>query len=361
MKKLPQYLSAFALTMAIWGAFLVPSAQAQFISDPAVVSQLQSTSPGSVLNGTSAWVARIGTGYSASTTGVNLYASTTIISPASQNFRVDIEGYTNSSYTGSATVCSYDSQNKIPAGFYNGIIAVDNFFQESGGGCVLKPNRYYTISLSFSTQTSAISQLYGVNQSVVPFSVTTNTVGVGVPFIMLKGLYSSLDPNLVNGGNPSGISTSTIQAYCNSSYSTSTGLFSDISNGVTYGACTAFAFLFVPNQNTLQGFQTLGSTAQSKIPFSYAYDVADIFGSLQASSTQNLPTYSIGLDIIDFSSSTAMGPIFPTSLDFLSTTTINKYLPPGMHDLLYNFAIFVIWVEVAFVIYRKIVPTKAKI
>jgi len=343
----------------IWGAFSVSKAEAQFITDASVIFQLQHDSYSDVLSGTSQWTARIGTGWSASTTGFNLFASTTIINAASQNFRVDIQGYDNSGYTGSVLTCAYDSQNRIPVGFYEGIIRVDNFFTGSQPNCVLKPNLYYKIAVSFGPQSSAISQVKGVNQSVVPFDVESSNINLGVPFIMMKATLSSLDPNLINAGNPSGISTSTIQSYCNSSYATSTGLFSDLSNAVTYGACTALAFLFVPNQNTLRDFGNLGSSTQSKIPFSYYYDFASILNGSAASSSTNFTVLSVDLRATGVGSTSPWATVLPSSFAYLSSTTITTYVSPTLYDLMFLLMRSAIWLAVLFHIYHRLIPKRA--
>jgi len=355
MKKLPKYLSIIGFSMLVWGAFSVANASAAVL--------LQQPNNSVLGNSTSTHnVYRLGQGnligqISLTQPSVYFKAKGTF-SNGAEVVTVNINAYTDATYTVATDVCGFNATAAVfGLGAFDEILYGNNNGAPTGD-CIFDSDDY--VEITFSSNIGPI-QFYGVPASVTPFILYGSNYDGLTPYVVINGTNQSLNPNLINGGNPSGISTSTIQAFCNSSYATSTGFFSDIANGVTYGACTAFAFLFVPNQDTLQDFHNLASTTQSKIPFSYGYDIARVFSGLTASSSQNFPTYSIGLSAIDFSSSTAMGHIFPTSLDFLSSTTINKYLPAGMHDLLYNFAIFVIWVEVAFVLYRKIVPEKAKI
>jgi len=338
--------------------FIFPNVSfAQFITDPSVVGQYSYDSASDVIVGTDSWTARIGNGYSASTTGVNIYASTTIIT-SGQNFRVDINGYSNSNYTGAVSTCVYDSQG-IALGYHApGIIALNVKFQETGGGCVLKSNIYYEIDFSFSSYATAISQLYGVNQSVEPFDVTSNDINLGVPFVMIKAVLSSLDPNLIQGGNPSGISTSTIQAYCSNSYATSTGFFSDLSNAVSYGACTALAFLFVPNQNTLSDFNDLKVSATEHIPFSYYYDIKSVFDDTASSTGSNF------VDIeFDISSSTvcttSFGCIIPSVTAF-STSTISTYISDSTRSILRTLMASVVWLAFAYYAYGVVTRTLSK-
>jgi len=164
----------------------------------------------------------------------------------------------------------------------------------------------------------------------------------------------------VPGFTDVGIATSSQQIYCSKSFSTSTGFLDSAGASLSTGLCNVTVFLFVPSANALSNFQSLASTTRAKIPFSYYYDVRGILLGQSASSSQNLPTYSINLGSVDFGSTSGLA-ILPTRFEFFSTTTINKYLPTGMHDLLYNLMIYAIWIEVMFLLYHRIVPHKVKI
>jgi len=271
---------------------------------------------------------------------------------------VEITGFSDATYSTMTDAVSYTANSSVWGSSINGIVYGNNnscFV----GDCIFTNDTW--VKITFITNLTSNLAWYGIPASVSPFTlISTDYAGV-TPYLVLRGVNQSLSPGDFPGSNPSGIATSTIDSYCDTNFGTSTSFIGEVGNAFAWAGCYVTTFLFVPSDGALQGFSDLVETSQGKIPFSYGYDIANIFSGLNASSTENMPVYSIGLSAIDFSSSTAMGPIFPTSLDFLSSTTINKFLPAGMHDILYNFAIFVIWVEVAFVLYRKIVPTKAKI
>jgi len=221
---------------------------------------------------------------------------------------------------------------------------------DSGFDGIFDPTKYYEIQLS-------------VNRAWQPYGSSVNTssyewVGgahgdLAMPYFAIVKDNFQITPD----SESTGLSLSGAQDFCNDAFASSTGIGATIANGL----CVGLGFLFIPSSGSISQYADLSTGLSQVIPFSYGYDVASIFGGLEASTTQNFPTYSIGLSAIDFSSSTAMGPIFPSTLEFLSTTTINQFLPAGMHDLLYNLMIFIIWVEVAFVLYHKVVPKKAKI
>lgn len=177
--------------------------------------------------------------------------------------------------------------------------------------------------------------------------------GTGTSFPISPGLPGFTDY---------GIATSSQAVYCYQNFASSTGFLDSVGLSISQGFCNVGVFLFVPNSGVLNNFSSLIPVAQTKIPFSYFYDISSIVNGSTASSTQNMTAFSINLAGLDFASSTGMGPILPTgNFDFLSSTTISHFLPVGMHDLLYNMMIAAIWVDVAWLFYRKIVPAKAKI
>jgi len=232
-----------------------------------------------------------------------------------------------------------------------------------GSGDCLPPTNAVYDELTFMVSLPALSdwswKLFGVN-AAFPFWVYQNaTANMAMPMFAAYGQISSIDPNLVNVGNPSGISTSTIRAFCNGTYATSTGFFSDIANGVTYGACTAFSFLFVPDQNTLRGFSELSSTTQTKIPFSYYYDFAGILNGSSASTTSNFTVLSADLRATGVGSTTPWGNVLPSSFNYLSSTTITAYVSPTLYSLLFLLMRSAIWLAVLFHIYHRLVPRHA--
>lgn len=154
-----------------------------------------------------------------------------------------------------------------------------------------------------------------------------------------------------------GVSTTSNAVYCDNNFA-GLSIGADIANAL----CNVGAFLFVPSTATVNQYAALTSTLQGKVPFSYYYDVYNIVNNSSASTTQNLPSYGLDLGLIDFASSTALGPIFPAgNFEFFSSSTIDKFLPSGMHDLLYNMMIWAIWLDLMWVLYHKLMPHKAKI
>lgn len=268
---------------------------------------------------------------------------------------LSITGYSDAGYSSQISYCQIrrNTTSTTETGFQVGT----EVSSETGLGCNFNSLYYYKITFTGLTLNNGYSQTFsGVNSSVAPLTFVSTNTDLAVPAFIIGGVFQSLDPNLINGGNPSGVSTSTIQQFCNSTYATSTGWFSDISNGVTYGLCTAFAFLFVPDQSILQRFSDLSSTTKSKIPFSYFYGINALYSSLTASSTANLPSY--GYDLPVFGTTTAIGNVLPTHLDILSTTTISKYYPDSIRNTFLLLGSFAIWGSLILILYKRVVPDK---
>jgi len=340
--------------MLVWGAFSVAQAQAATL-----LQQPNGTTNGNATSTNQYF--RIGQGnligqVPLSGTGVTLRAKGTFANGA-EYFGIQIIGYSDA-YITATDVCGW---NITPAAV--GLGAFDGTFTANNNGCSTGDGIYSSsqwVEIIFLTNLGSVTWV-GLPAAVSPFMPYSPPEGVlGItPYVVVSGVNQSLDPNLVNGGNPSGVSTSTIRAYCNGSYATSTGFFSDIANGVTYGTCTAFAFLFVPNQDTLQSFSDLGSTTQNKIPFSYYYDFAGILNGSTASSSTNFNALSTDLRATGVASTTAFANVLPSTFTWLSTTTISTYVNPTLYALLFLLMRSAIWIAVLFHIYHRLVPKKA--
>jgi hypothetical protein len=157
-----------------------------------------------------------------------------------------------------------------------------------------------------------------------------------------------------------GYATTTTAVLCDSVATTSTSWIDATGASISNGLCRVGAFLFVPNQNTLDQWNSLASTTASKIPFSYFYDVQGYFSGSSASSTANFQNFSLNLSSTGVGSTSALA-ILPQvgNLDLLSTTTITQYMPPGLYDTLFLLMRSAIWIAVMFHFYHRIRPKHA--
>jgi len=225
----------------------------------------------------------------------------------------------------------------------------------------------FGIGTSTSLGNSAIStyvpgvvyRLYG-DSGISDQFVTTNLSRTFLFGYLTGGGFGptlTIDPG-IPGYTDVGIATTSQQAYCYSNFSTSTGLLDSLGQSISLGACNAFAFLFVPSTNAVGGFAQLASTTESKIPFSYFFDIKNTINALTASSTTNLPTYTVGLGSLQLGSTTSFGNVLP-NLTVLSSTTVDTYMPNGIRVTLLALGTSAIWLIAGMTIYRRIVPHKA--
>lgn len=129
----------------------------------------------------------------------------------------------------------------------------------------------------------------------------------------------------------------------------------DVGGGVSY----AFCFMFVPDPTLTNNFLSLPALLESKAPFGYFFQVADIFNSYEfGTSTQMLSvstTYSPLLQGVASSSATAaMASLLPSHVDWLSTTTISVYFPTPIRNTFRGIFIIVIYVLLGWSIYTRI-------
>lgn len=156
-----------------------------------------------------------------------------------------------------------------------------------------------------------------------------------------------------------GISTTSQQQYCYGNFGTSTGLLDSVGQSISLGLCNAAVFLFIPSSNAIGQFYNLASTTTGKIPFSYVFDIRNVFAAMSASSTSNF--FSVALAFPDITSSTPIGTIIPTTITFLSTSTISTYIPDSVRLTFLNFQRMFLWLAFGFMIYRRVVPPRATI
>lgn len=151
-----------------------------------------------------------------------------------------------------------------------------------------------------------------------------------------------------------GISTTSQQVWCNQNFATTSGFLDSLGQSIALGACNVGVFLFVPSTGALANFASLASTTQTKIPFSYVYEVRDIFSGLSASTTSNLSTLTINFPSIG--SSTPLGSLVPSTVVVLSTSTIGTYLSEPIRAFFLSLQRIALWAAFLFLIYRRIIP-----
>jgi hypothetical protein len=99
---------------------------------------------------------------------------------------------------------------------------------------------------------------------------------------------------------------------------------------------------FVPNPHILNSYAQLPQTEASHWPFSWVISIQAAFSGQSASSTANLPSYTLNFASVDPASTTAMGPILP-SFTALSSTTVLTYIGQTNWNLLQSFIVAILY------------------
>jgi len=114
----------------------------------------------------------------------------------------------------------------------------------------------------------------------------------------------------------------------------------DGDNATTSAQGGIFAFLNVPQ------------LLQSKYPFSWFFDIAELYQQLQASSTEDVATVSLDYSTLDISTTTKN--VLPSTWTVFGTSTITAFIPEPVLDAWRLLMTAVIWMSVVAYLYRSI-------
>jgi len=356
----------------IWVFFIVPVVHAQFTPADAVLSQGSLQTPSTAFVNVSGndfsaeYDVILGFGLTGTTTSVVLSAAADFnTTPLSQHpFVARIYAFTDATRATFVSYCQYEAANDTGTATFTQPFTQLAVQSTSGSGspCVFSPSLYYLLVLTFNYDSTQLNDFtyYGAPSAFSSFQVasTSGYITTSSPtapdfvpmFSVIGNGFSLYTPTASSTGSD----TLATQAYCNTTFATSSGFLDEVGSSISNGFCQVFTTLLVPSQNSLQQFSLIPNVVESKIPVSYFFDVLGIFNSLSASSSQNIPDYSINLQSIGIGSTTALGDILPASTDLLSSSTIGKYLPSGVHDTLYALAEAAIWLAVAYALYEQV-------
>jgi len=230
--------------------------------------------------------------------------------------------------------------------FGSSTLGVDNFatFENFDSSFTLVPNTTYYVTSQGISCGHATARM---NLSLDFFYgyLTGNGTGTSVP--IAPGLPGFTDV---------GIATTSQQVYCNQNFSSSTGLLGGLAQDFSIGLCNSLVFLFAPNSQSLNQFQQLQVVAETKIPFSYVFGLYNVYLTDSSTSTTNLPTFAI--EFPSLGSTTPLGDVVPTHIEFFSTTTISKYYPDSIRLSFLFLGSLAIWIFTIIGMYHRVVPKK---
>lgn len=284
------------------------------------------------------YTVRLGSGYVGTSTLAFVTGQfVTSSSPARYPVALIVEQFDDAAYSvNPVALCQFNAS--LSNGTFPG--ASPAFIQLNPNGCsgaLLQSNKYYAVDIYFESQPGVVdwTNYYGTyNSPYVTYFIGSTTISNFTPQFALTGDGFYITPT----ASSTGLLLSGAQAFCDAQFGSSTngafGIGSDIANAF----CQVGGYLFVPTPASLQQFQQLEPTMALKAPFSFVFGTVSTWDSLTASTTLSVPEYSIDLASTGIGSTTALGNILPNQMDLLSSSTINKYLPAGVHDTLYNLA-----------------------
>lgn len=290
---------------------------------------------------------KIGAGYTGSSTEAVLAVHT----PAGQinenpSAVVDIEQFSDPNYSNSVGFCRWESNF---SGYQDGLLELQIPGVSSGVGCVISPANYVTVTGSVITNTGFGingTWLYGSTNNIHNWNVVVVGNSNFYPFFDVIGNGFTLEAS----STASALDLSGASAFCNQQFGTSSSIASDFGAAI----CTAVGFLFIPSQASITQFADIPTGLSQKAPFSWVFQTIGTWDSLTATTTENVPQYSIDLAATGIGSTTALGDILPTQMDLLSSSTINKYLPAGVHDTLFALAGFAIDLTAVGYMFRRV-------
>lgn len=227
------------------------------------------------------------------------------------------------------------------------------------------PFFYAFVVFPHTTHSMPFQSFLGTNGTagvIIYYSTqSTNAIATTTNNSFYYQVYSGNSPQQFFTPAPgfAGFATSTVAQTCDNSFATSSGFLDSVASSISNGMCRVLSFLFVPSPTVMSQYALLASTTQGKIPFSYVYGAQAIFSTLTASTTGNL--VSVAYDLPNISSSTPLGSFYPTHIVGLSTSTISTYLPDSIRNTLLNMQRVVLWAGFLFLMYRRVIPHKAKI
>jgi len=219
---------------------------------------------------------------------------------------------------------------------FNGVATLYTTTNISGGTFILYPDYFYTITqfpnnhfTLYGTSTTSFSQNYFLYGDY-------DTSGLPWNNISFVYLYSSTSQAIAtSSGLWSSLSLASSTQSCSSD------------NIFTSALCAVGTYLFIPNTAILDATAQLPNLAADKFPFSWYTGMRAGFTNLSASTTANMGLLQMDFSAYDPATSTPFHGILPNA-SFLSSTTINKYMPSGTIELWLFLESCAIWVVFAF-------------
>lgn len=170
--------------------------------------------------------------------------------------------------------------------------------------------------------------------------------------------------NMIISGDPQFVSFSTTTApfesanldeFCGE-IATSTNFIDSIGSSFSNGICRTFAYFFIPSSGSLNDLQITTDALMTRIPFSYANGVIEIYRELETSISSSTTTNFPELYLNTSFSSTTEQWFGDSSILLFSSSTVNYYFPASTREGFRNLMSIILWL--GFVAYILLLVNK---
>jgi len=138
--------------------------------------------------------------------------------------------------------------------------------------------------------------------------------------------------------------------------STCSGIGSD-SFGFGHAICEGFAFLFIPNPNTLSQFSNLASTTEGTFPINWFMAFRNAAAGVGTPAASSSPTLSFSFSAVDCTTAGAVcADIHNWIPDFtyFSTTSLALYIGESTHNTFLNAMALALYLGFGYYVYRRV-------
>jgi len=341
-------LFAFVIMFAVPFSFVHAQSGFTFMQQSNTADVVVASTTGSLFQ----YTAQYGNGFSGTTTEAFATMHFTRVSGSGPAFELSLLPFTDNSYSTNvpADDCSFSSPSS--GSNTSGFLQADVV-----GTCVLKPQYFYEVVISLANNGTSIGgavfsdvTFYGTKNLDPSWNVTYAGVGSDTspffPQFAVTGDGFFITPT----ASSTGLFLSGAQEFCNSAFGTTTAGVFGIGTDIANGLCQAIGYLFVPTPASTQQYADLSRYTQTRIPFSYFYQLDTLYGNLIATTSPTFISVELPFSSLGIGSSTSLGNFLP-DVDAFSTSTLSTYLSDPVRGSLRFLMSSAVWLLFAYYAY----------
>ncbi len=225
------------------------------------------------------------------------------------------------------------------SGFANGDVNFWIASTTSFAGSIYDALCFSSASLPFSHRTDvfvdlACTQNWDLRPNVTYYIYGETANPIGVSMLVRSNLSKDFFYGYITNGSGEslpiapgiagftnvGISTTSQQVWCNTNFSTSSGLLDNLGQSISLAICNVGVFLFVPDTGIVNNYTNGWTLLTTKhFPFSWITQMRTILESYTATTSQNFPTVSLAFG-------TTTKAVGISTLNVIGTTSLSQYM-----------------------------------